>query len=329
MTPYQHVWSASATKCTVSQLSNVTPTRPGTSSMTHLPNESIKPLSAKPQANTSAPDGSARMAAQTSTHTRTYVQVAGHHPTELKAALEHRRAKALTPYNPDTWTTELHNAGIIDRFNTIPDGLKFGFKIDFPNITHVQTPMNAPSINMYSSKFRNTIQKEITKGRYIGPFPLPLIYDTLGPFQSSPLSLIPKPGRPSKFRLVQNFSFPSTPNSTNPSPSINSALNADNFPTTWGKFSTVYLLVVRLPPGSKAATRDIAEAYCMVPLHHSQWPAAVVRTSHSEGCIDTCLAFGASPSAGVYGHIADAAAEIFRHHGIGPLNKWVDDHIFF
>ena len=329
MTPYQHVWSASATKCTVSQLSNVTPTRPGTSSMTHLPNESIKPSSAKPQANTSAPDGSARMAAQTSTHTRTYVQVAGHHPTELKAALEHRRAKALTPYNPDTWTTELHNAGIIDHFNTIPDGLKFGFKIDFPNITHVQTPMNAPSINMYSSKFRNTIQKEITKGRYIRPFPLPLIYDTLGPFQSSPLSLIPKPGRPSKFRLVQNFSFPSTPNSTNPSPSINSALNADNFPTTWGKFSTVYLLVVRLPPGSKAATRDIAEAYCTVPLHHSQWPAAVVHTSHSEGCIDTCLAFSASPSAGVYSHIVDAAAEIFRHHGIGPLNKWVDDHIFF
>ena len=55
----------------------------------------------------------------------------------------------------------------------------------------------------------------------------------------------------------------------------------------------------------------------------------MVRTSQSEGCIDTCLAFGASPSAGVYGHVADAAAEIFRHHGIGPLDKWVDDHIFF
>ena len=39
--------------------------------------------------------------------------------------------------------------------------------------------------------------------------------------------------------------------------------------------------------------------------------AAVVRTAHSQGCIDTCLAFGASPSAGVYGHVADAAAEIF------------------
>jgi len=297
--------------------------------MTRLPSGLIEPSLAKPQVNASAPGGSAKTAAQTSTPTHTSVQAAGRHPTELKAALEHRRARAITPYNPDAWTSELRNAGIIDRFSTIPDGLRFGFRIDFPNISHVQTPMNAPSIDTYSSEFRDTIQKEITKGRYIGPFPLPLIYDTLGPFQSSPLSLIPKPGCPGKFRLVQNFSFPSIPNSTNTFPSINSAINANNFPTTWGKFSTVYLLAARLPPGSEAATRDVAEAYRTIPLHHSQWPAAVVHTSHEEGCIDTCLAFGVSPSAGVYSHVADAAVEIFRHHGIGPLDKWVDDHIFF
>jgi hypothetical protein len=42
-----------------------------------------------------------------------------------------------------------------------------------------------------------------------------------------------------------------------------------------------------------------------------------------------CTAFGATPSAGAYGHIADAGAKIFRYRGIGPLDKWVDDHIFF
>ena len=194
----------------------------------------------------------------------------------------------LTLYNLDTWTLELHNAGIINHFSAIPDRLKLGFRIDFPNIMHVQSPMNAPSINTYSSEFRDTIQKEIIKGRYIRPFPLSLIHDTLGPFQTSPLSLIPKPGHPRKFRLVQNFSFPSTPNSTHPSPSINSAINANKFLMMWGKFSTVYLLAARLPQGSEAAMQDVAEAYHMVPLHHSQWPAAVVRTSYSEGCIDTC-----------------------------------------
>ena len=77
------------------------------------------------------------------------------------------------------------------------------------------------------------------------------------------------------------------------------------------------------------ATRDVAEVYQTVPLHPSQWPAAVVQISDSQACIDTCVAFGASPSCGVYGQIANAGVEILRASGIGPLDKWVDDHIFF
>ena len=150
-----------------------------------------------------------------------------------------------------------------------------------------------------------------------------------GPFQTSPLSIIPKPGQPGKFRLVQNFSFPIIPNDRFPFPAINSYINPCNFPATWGKFSIVFLLTSCLPPGSEVATQDVAEAYRTVPLHPSQWPAAIVRTSPTHGCIDTCAAFGATPSAGIYGHVADAAAEIMRFHGISPLDKWVDDHIFF
>jgi len=173
------------------------------------------------------------------------------------------------------------------------------------------------------------ILKEVSKGRYIGPFPLSLIEDAIGPYQSSPLSIIPKPGKPGNFRLVQNFSFPLSPNPPNPSHSINSHIDASNFPASWGNFSiVVYLLISRLPPGSEAATRDVAEAYRTIPFHPSPWPAAVVRTSPTHGCIDTCTAFGATTSAGSYGHLADAAADLFRFHGIGPLHKWVDDHIF-
>ena len=67
----------------------------------------------------------------------------------------------------------------------------------------------------------------------------------------------------------------------------------------------------------------------MIPLHESQWPAAVVRISDTTACIDTCVAFGASPSCGAYGQVADAGTEILRANGIGPLDKWVDDHLFF
>ncbi|KAG6328190.1 hypothetical protein ID866_10899 [Astraeus odoratus] len=103
----------------------------------------------------------------------------------------------------------------------------------------------------------------------------------------------------------------------------------EDFPTTWGKFSIIYDLITYLPPGSEVATRDVAEVYRTIPLHPSQWPANVVRISESLGCIDTNLAFRATLSAGVYGHLSDAFCEILHHHGMGPLDKWVDDHIFF
>ena len=55
----------------------------------------------------------------------------------------------------------------------------------------------------------------------------------------------------------------------------------------------------------------------------------VVRISDNDSfAIDTCAAFGLASASGVYGMVGDTAAEIFRHCGIGPLSKWVDNHLF-
>jgi hypothetical protein len=45
--------------------------------------------------------------------------------------------------------------------------------------------------------------------------------------------------------------------------------------------------------------------------------------------LDLHNAFGLTSGAGCHGYLADAAAQLFRHHGIGPLTKFVDDHAFF
>lgn len=194
----------------------------------------------------------------------------------------------------DAWEQELRRAGLLGRFAKIPNGLRLGFEIDFPPVSVMQVPPNKSSITEYQNEFESIIRKKLDKGRYIGPFRAESLEGLIGPFQSSPLSIIPKPGKPGKFRIVQNFSFPASPNVSHPNPSINSYINASDFPTTWGKFSNIYLII---------ASRTI-------PLRPSQWPAGIVRVSDSHFCIDTCTAFGATPSAGVYGHIADAGAEI-------------------
>jgi len=125
------------------------------------------------------------------------------------------------------------------------------------------------------------------------------------------------------------LSFPLQVSPRSPQPSINSLVNSDDFPCTWGTFETVCTIIRNLPPGSQAATWDVAEAYCTIPLLPSQWPATVVRTDDDSFYVDTCTSFGMGPSTGAYGHIVDAGADLFRAIGIGPLTKWVNDHLFF
>ena len=190
-------------------------------------------------------------------------------------------------------------------------------------------PPNSISLSIHHSEFLEIIDKELSKDHYLDPFSLFLIKESLGPYQTSPLSMIPTPRQPSKFRLIQNFSFLHTTSLVFPFPLIHVSITLNLFPCTWGKFSTIYLLITHLPLRSEAATWDIAKAYHTIPLHPSQWQAPVVRISDDKGCIDICAAFGASPSCNTYGIVADMGIEIMRSKGIGPLDKWVDDYIFF
>ena len=85
-----------------------------------------------------------------------------------------------------------------------------------------------------------------------------------------------------------------------------------------------------LPPGSQASVRDVAEAYRTIPAKPAQWPGLVIRLqADDQFAIKLSNNFGLMSVGGVYGMVADAGADIFRGQGMGPLSKWVDDHIFF
>jgi len=134
--------------------------------------------------------------------------------------------------------------------------------------------------------------------------------------------MVPKPGKPGRFRLVQNLSHPHTPQG--PISSINHNIDSDLYPLTWGTFTTICTTIWSLPPGSQGAVRDIAEAYRSIPIAADQWPGLVVQLE-----ADTNACFGCASSSGNFGHVGDAGADIFCANGIGPLSKWVNDHIFF
>lgn len=283
---------------------------------------------AKPTCPSVSNGSGAEAAPAANTMPSIFARVATKLRMELKIALDRRKSKPLTPYHADVWQT-LQEAGIYQEHAHIVSGLRHGFVIGLPTISSTQAPPNRESVAEFKEEFDRIVEHEIDKGRYIRPISHQDLEELMGPFQSSPCSIIPKPGRIGKYHNVQNYSFPISPSPPFPNPSINSLVDSDSFPTTWGTFDLVSLLIHRLPPRSQMATRDVTEAYRTIPLHHSQWPATVVRIDDSSFAIDTSLCFGSGPSARTYGEVRNTALDILRFQGIGPISSWVDDHLFF
>lgn len=248
----------------------------------------------------------------------------------LKNVLAPRRQleASRTCYNPDKWQLALDAHGLLRKYSDLPDSFQHGFDVGIPPILSTFAPPNHKSIDNFSEHWQAIVEDEFTKGRYLGPFSQAEVEARIGPFQSSPLSIIPKPGRPGKYRLVQNLSYPASPKA-NPA-SVNSAIDSSRYACTWGTFAVISFIMHHLPPGFQAAIRDVKEAYRTVPVKPAHWPGMVVQVgSDDHFAIDTRICFGLASSAGTYGRVGDAAAEIFRSRGIGPISKWVDDHIFF
>ena len=105
-------------------------------------------------------------------------------------------------------------------------------------------------------------------------------------------------------------------------------MSPDDFTAPFSTFPIVSLLLSYLPPGLQGAVRDVAEAYHTIPVHLSQWHGLIVRLSDSHFTVDTALCFCFASSAGIYGSVANAAVDIMRFIGIGPILQWGDDHLF-
>jgi hypothetical protein len=245
--------------------------------------------------------------------------------TELRAALERRKLEPLTPYRADAWECLLREAGLLTIYPDIVPGLRSGFDAHIPRVRHSSLPPNAPGLEN-DPDFHSVAEIELRKGRWIGPADIHTIESIIGPIQSSPCSVIPKPRNPQKKRLVQNFSYPRVPRDG--ILSINSSISISNFPCTWGTPWAMGAMVWSLPSRSQIAIRDVKSAYRTVPLRPDQWNGSAIRLSAKRAAIDICGTFGCVSSGGLFGRIADALCDLMRHYGIGPILKWVDDFVF-
>jgi hypothetical protein len=124
---------------------------------------------------------------------------------EPNSAIELRKCDTGSPYDLTVWRWLLHNAALLDKYHNIPLGLQYSFDAGIKPIINSYTPFNHPSINQHLGAFCDGVQSELEKGQYIGPLKSADISRLIGPFQTSPLSIIPKSGKPGKFQLNQTF----------------------------------------------------------------------------------------------------------------------------
>ena len=123
-----------------------------------------------------------------------------------KCALKHRRLKALSPYNCNAWALELKCHGLWGKYLFVVHGLANGFDLGIPLILCTYTPPNHQSLCSLHNVYTTIIQKEFNAGHYVSPFTCQQVKAELGPFQSSPLSLVPKMLKPGKFQAVHKIS---------------------------------------------------------------------------------------------------------------------------
>lgn len=246
----------------------------------------------------------------------------------LKSVISRRAARALTPLKAEAWLRLLTASGLISRYPTLPDSILHGFVIGIRPLTSTFCPPNKHSFLEHTDAFNTVAKIEFDSGRWLGPFTREQVFAALGHFQTSPVSVIPKPGKPGASRIIQNLSYPHEPIPPAIS-SINSTINSSDYPCTWGTFFAFALMVAGLPPLSQAACRDIAAAFRTCGLHPSQWAGIVLRLDQMDNfAIDTAIMFGVTSGTGAYGWLADAGSDIMRWFGMGPITKWVDDHAF-
>ena len=131
--------------------------------------------------------------------------------TGLRSALELRRNRALTPYKVDAWQFFLQGSNLLVKYPNLILSLRKGFDAGIPPIYLTYTPPNSPTLLQHPQAYHEMVANELRKGRYIGPCTRLEVEALIGPFQSSPLSWVPKPGKPGKYRAVQTSPFPAYP----------------------------------------------------------------------------------------------------------------------
>lgn len=244
-------------------------------------------------------------------------------------------ARVVTPLDAEAWEQELVAAGVLEKFPSIPSGLRNGFDIGLDRSSTLAKFSGDVRYKVYDnhkhalnnpSVIESMIAEETAEGRISAFYEPEQLFHLVGPFRNAPLTVAPKNGDYAAGRVCQDFSYPRDDPSD---PSFNASLDMLEFVCDWGTFSQCYLLAARAPPGTEVAVFDVKAAHRRVPVMPWQQPFYVIAWMGLVA-LNFCCQFGAASSSGLWGRLADAFRDIFAfHHPSSDCINWADDFTFW
>ena len=145
----------------------------------------------------------------------------------------------IHPYNPDAFESLLLEHSLTQSYPFLVKNLCTGFPLgEMPTLTQTVIIENHLSVLQYPDTINQYLADKVYAGCMLGPFSRDATELILrGPFFSSPLIVsvqIQAPGTPDKLRVCRHLS-----KSNKTTPSVNSYVNKEDFPTRFDTASRV------------------------------------------------------------------------------------------
>ncbi len=226
--------------------------------------------------------------------------------------------KIVSPLRTEKWAEWL--AGHPDQAfaGYILRGLQQGFRVGFnPGLCKLKArPMNMTSRDEHPEVVAAYLEAEVAHGRLV---PLEVGQaDALG-IHTSPFGVIPKKGKPNRWRLILDLSSPH-------GHSVNDGISKDLSSFCYVSVDRVVNRVLELGKASWLAKMDVKQAYRNIAVHPADRYLLGMKWE-GRTYVDATLPFGLRSAPLIFSAVADMLAWFMQVQGASWLAHYVDDFI--
>ena len=227
------------------------------------------------------------------------------------------RAPVRTVLTVPKWTSALQVCPDAAFGSYIVRGLTEGFRIGYDyQQRRGRGRRNLASAAAHPREVDAYLTEELARGRVVGPLRAAVAQTV----HTSPFGVIPKSGKPGRWRLILDLSAPL-------GASINTGISPELSSIRYARVEHAVRALGRLGPGALMAKVDLKSAYRVVPVHPDDhhllgmaWRGGVY--------LDTALPFGLRSAPKIFSAVADALLWSMYEAGLTFGLHYLDDFFF-